>query len=65
MCVLAQALLADPDMNAEEMNWHDDLGWTPLTYAAFYGDYDLVKQASLQTVLTSRVLMSAGSQTIM
>lgn len=39
-----QELLSDPNLDAESINRQDSLGWTALTYAAFYGDFDLIKQ---------------------
>ena len=41
-----QEILSHPQIDEEVINWQDPLGWIPLTYAAFYGDYELVKQAS-------------------
>ena len=38
-----QELLADPALDTGAINWQDFLGWTPLIYAAFHGDFELVK----------------------
>jgi len=38
-----QELLADPELALGAINWQDFLGWTPLIYAAFHGDFELVK----------------------
>jgi hypothetical protein len=38
-----QELLADSDLPLGVINWKDFLGWTPLIYAAFHGDFELVK----------------------
>ena len=46
MCL--QEILSDPQLDEEVVNWQDPLGWISLTYAAFYGDYELVKQVSDQ-----------------
>ena len=39
-----QEILSDPQLDEELVNWQDPLGWIPLTYAAFHGDFELVKQ---------------------
>lgn len=41
-----QAILKDSKLSRNMVNWQDELGWTPLIYAAFKGENRLVKKVS-------------------